>query len=1513
MGLLLDTSKHQYSWIIKLVILFLLLFFSTTSIHAEGTKTWQPDPASRSDLYITQPTSTAAGQRSFAGYQSAPNMKMYVHIEDPDNEMVYLGLANSGYSFRIVSPTGAVVHGPFTVNTPNLSSHTLAIAGPDVLSATGYSTTNAMFKFDPQGLPSGDYSIEFASNISMTWFDVTVTSKGATPQEITGRLWSQAWQVNCGSFSSALKAKLYARDEKGYVTQVNFAEAGIKPYVGQFSFNDTGTGNSGNVATDRKSVPNKQSGNPVQKVFLNQPDPNVYPLGIDGEVKNLPLKVDDPANPNITIDVTQSGRVEVVLDFGTIGDYSEAVDRRLFMNVQAGKNTITWDGLRGDGQKVQPRDYPFPVTISYTQGETHFTAYDVEYLDESFVVRTQTTAGLTGPNVLFWDDSLISQAPGLAPNQKVNTDVGSVARQPWSNFNYGNVNTINTWWFSYRDYITSTILVPGDYGDAPNSYGGAVHKIPTNPSVYLGSIAPDEENQVTTTLDGTGDDADGIDDEDAFTTLNNIFTTDTSYDLNVPCVGTAKVAGWIDFDHSGVFDASERAEADCTTGHAALAWANLSNLTPGAIYARLRIASNVADIANPTGGASDGEVEDYPLSIRENSVSGKVTDITGSAMENVTLTIQDTTGNAVNGTDGSPLSATTDATGNYTFTGIPEGDYQIVLTPPNQYAGQNDGDSSADGDVNANISPIDLIIPFSITKTKDDVDNDFVLVSISNHAITQCSAGSVPNYLIEYHLGEPDEGFGFVNEGDVRHFTDVAKINGRQINAILTIDKINSTATLGEQVELSHQNTTNNSLAITVMQGALHSLDNNVKFHIDFIHDDDGSPALYSFAYYGADLDNATNLGKDYLRFYHPEFAETLVNNPTHLVEVSANDYREYRGTADQNGEAEAAVSAFFNQKSSINILLGQRNTEGNADFSIDFERSKFKLPFCHGYDFGDAKGYNTTGINAARHLVTDGLYVGSHVDIDNGAQEDVSASKDDNNGIINSTTKDDENGIKDFPELNDLDTTYSLKVNVTNTTGRSAKLLAWIDVDDNGVFDADEASVVTLVPTNTNASNVQLNWNSIPSDIVAHDSYLRLRFTTDTLSVNDTSGTKSDGEIEDYSLTIKVGGFPVKGRVYNDSNLNGTNDPSEKGVSGLPVVLLDLANHTCVSTKTDGSGHYYFFPVIPGNYQLYEASREKTPSPNHCDITKTKDPAGYRSSTNNVLAQFSVIDAEVNGKDFGDVQAPLFSPNHSGTVLAGNVVFYRHKFMPPSTGSVKFSATNTAPKTTGWSNIIYQDTDCNGKLEGAEAKTAIAANLTTTANTAICLINKVSSPSAALNGEAYINTITALFDFNGNALAGNTTLKVTDITKATANTPVTPTNPTGGNAKLILRKTVQNITQNGSETETQNQAKPNDVLKYRIYYSNVGNAPLTDLIINDSVPDFTTIVGSPVCETPLPSSLTNCTGSVNAEELVWTFPARDKLKAGAKGVVSYEVKIDQGEKRKKRGRLNKMYYYTQK
>jgi uncharacterized repeat protein (TIGR01451 family) len=98
----------------------------------------------------------------------------------------------------------------------------------------------------------------------------------------------------------------------------------------------------------------------------------------------------------------------------------------------------------------------------------------------------------------------------------------------------------------------------------------------------------------------------------------------TSYTIsNIECVGPAFVRGWIDFDGDGSFDTANEDErsalANCPSGSGTvdLTWtipADYAIQTTS--YMRLRLAPNdPAYVANPTGLATDGEVEDYRLAL----------------------------------------------------------------------------------------------------------------------------------------------------------------------------------------------------------------------------------------------------------------------------------------------------------------------------------------------------------------------------------------------------------------------------------------------------------------------------------------------------------------------------------------------------------------------------------------------------------------------------------------------------------------------------------------------------------------------------------------------------------------------------------------------------------------------------------------------------------------------------------------------------------------------------------
>ncbi|ALN57531.1 hypothetical protein GLE_2182 [Lysobacter enzymogenes] len=119
----------------------------------------------------------------------------------------------------------------------------------------------------------------------------------------------------------------------------------------------------------------------------------------------------------------------------------------------------------------------------------------------------------------------------------------------------------------------------------------------------------------------TGDDANGTDDEDAFASIPAIpLVAGGTYNLSVPCAGNgAAVSGFIDFNRDGDFaDSGEKsAAATCNGSTAALTWTlpGAAGLNAGASFVRLRIGTQAAQVNVPTGLASDGEVEDYAVTL----------------------------------------------------------------------------------------------------------------------------------------------------------------------------------------------------------------------------------------------------------------------------------------------------------------------------------------------------------------------------------------------------------------------------------------------------------------------------------------------------------------------------------------------------------------------------------------------------------------------------------------------------------------------------------------------------------------------------------------------------------------------------------------------------------------------------------------------------------------------------------------------------------------------------------
>lgn len=561
------------------------------------------------------------------------------------------------------------------------------------------------------------------------------------------------------------------------------------------------------------------------------------------------------------------------------------------------------------------------------------------------------------------------------------------------------------------------------------------------------------------------------------------------------------------------------------------------------------------------------------------------------------------------------------------------------------------------------------------------------------------------------------------------------------------------------------------------------------------------------------------------------------------------------------------------------NEPLGDNTGQITDTTSDDFSNLTLDIALVPILDFGDApNSYGDAG-----HLVpvTPNVYLGALAP-DKEAQPQHSANGgedgigDDNNKLH------DEDSIQLMTPINTTDTRIQVNVSAHNTSTNDALLIAWLDLNNNGTFETNEAATKTVEANK--GGTISLAWENIPVGTLQTGTlWMRIRLSTDSeLGADNATGSLLDGEVEDYAVPVGDDVI-VSGHVFNDHNVStGIKEATDEGIANVTVVLGDAANN-CRSVKTDASGYYQFNAVVAGVYQLYEAANEAVPIPKVCPAVE-KDPTAYRSTTANTRT-ITVATTPITAQDFGDVLLPRFSPNNASTVLAGNVVLYPHKLTAQSSGTVNFTKTATGGVTAGWSTIIYQDVNCDGQLNNSEV-VPLPANIVANKSDIICLINKVYAPNGISAEETYRNVIQADFDY-GNALAGNVVLNVTDTTKTSAN------GTAKGSSRLELRKTVKNITQNTAETDRRNQAKLNDILEYNIYYSNTGTGVITDLVINDVIPEFTRLNGTPTCQTPLPVNLTACSANVIGDDIEWIFGATDVLKGGAKGSVSYRVTIE--------------------
>ncbi len=351
--------------------------------------------------------------------------------------------------------------------------------------------------------------------------------------------------------------------------------------------------------------------------------------------------------------------------------------------------------------------------------------------------------------------------------------------------------------------------------------------------------------------------------------------------------------------------------------------------------------------------------------------------------------------------------------------------------------------------------------------------------------------------------------------------------------------------------------------------------------------------------------------------------------------------------------------------------------------------------------------------------------------------------------------------------------------------------------------------------------------------------------------------------------------GNTVSGYVFNDDGAGGglANDGrmngGENGLSNISVSAADLGGSVYDTTTTDSTGKYMLW--LP--YVL-----DSTPV-----IIRAKNLISYISTGGYIGNSGGVYDRSsgsitftnsslttYNQLQFGAVAANIFTTDGSQTTMPGNVITYSHMYVAYTAGQLTFTTSRVAnPSSVTWSEALYLDANNNGVIDVGDPLITGPLSLTG-GEQMIPILVRVFVPANAPMNAKHVVTILASFNY------------------VNSNPPLvieyshTDTTTVAKDSGLSLLKSVDRV-----------RAASGDIITYTIKYANTSLSSISNLLINDYTPNYTSYYSASY--DPLPSSLTGCTitapdvGDTGA--IQWLFSGA--LNSGRQGNVYYQVMVE--------------------
>ncbi|WP_421826522.1 GEVED domain-containing protein [Larkinella sp.] len=454
--------------------------------------------------------------------------------------------------------------------------------------------------------------------------------------------------------------------------------------------------------------------------------------------------------------------------------------------------------------------------------------------------------------------------------------------------------------------------------------------------------------------------------------------------------------------------------------------------------------------------------------------------------------------------------------------------------------------------------------------------------------------------------------------------------------------------------------------------------------------------------------------------------------------------------TADASGTIDFIVRN--NQQ-----LLG---TDGN-DIAID------DITIGVGCDFGDAPDtYKTTLANGGpSHKGSANLRMGTLLDIETDGFP--STANGDNLDNIN-----DEDAVTFGVLCTGSTSLTALVVNVNNPGAPTARIIGWIDFNQNGIFEISEGATIAA----GSSGSYTLTWTGI-SGLVPGTTYARVRLTSDpTITVATPGGSAADGEVEDYQIVINPGGGTITASPTALTTCSGdlvsinyTTSPAGQTVRWVRmpgnVTALGSVSEALSATGTTPTSYTYTAIIAdlygcPSNVATTVVTVNPRPiiTPSVCSQTICSGQTGAITFTSSVSATINWLRVEDGATGTGNISqlfatagtntykiwgvsaAPASCPSSTTitcTIVVNNCCDLVANALPtsvtsclsPNTGSIAITYTGTG---------TYQYRVNGGAFQALGASPAIITNLAAGSYTIV--VQAVGTPTCSQTLVASVN-----------------------------------------------------------------------------------------------------------------------------------------------------------------------------